>query len=87
MKLATLEAVQDREADAFDKTLYANAELMAVTVKFSASVQRLETSRAIQSFAGMRSAYLDIETLLKQAGPLVEGIQHAIEVETERRKS
>lgn len=75
-----------READVFDKTLYANAELLIVAGRFMNAARAIETSRAVQDFKALAAAYKETDRILVQGRALLDGIQHAIEAEQERRK-
>lgn len=86
LPLAKLSAVQDREADVFDKTLYTTPELILLAGRFTNATKAIESARAIQDFNGLTSAYRDLNNIIAQADRLLIGVRNAIQVEQERRK-
>lgn len=87
LPVAQLSDVQrDREADVFDKTLYTNAELLILAGGFTNATRAIETARAVQDFKAMAAVYKELDRIITQARFLMDGIQHAIETEQERRK-
>lgn len=90
LTIAKLSAVQEapvREADVFDKLHYTASELMCLSETFSRHAKKFEVARSTQDFAAIRSTYITLQEVRDQTSFLLEGVQHAIEKETERRKS
>lgn len=87
IKLARLPDVQEpaREADVFDKTLYANAELLKLAGRFTNATRAIEAARAIQDFHSLCDVYKDARKIITQASGLLDGIERAIETEIKQR--
>lgn len=73
------------ETDLYAKTVWLCAELTLLAGVFTEATTKLEAARAAGSFAGVRSAFLDLEKFTDQASQLTDSLQIAIENENGRR--
>jgi len=73
------------EPDLFGKTQFLSAELLALAKRFAEATSNLETARAERNFSGVRSAFIDLETITDQDAQLTGSLQVAIKNENQRR--
>ena len=73
-----------RETTVFENTQYLGSEMVLLADRFRAAAVKLERERVANSFAGMRSAAIDLDDFRDQASLLTDSLNRSLEMHAQR---